>query len=313
MGRAPGSVTAARVRVLVTGATGFIGRTLVGVLREIATLRTTSRSRANWPDHRPADLTRAEEAAAVLRWAEPTVIIHLAGGRSGTVAATYSGNVSSTASLLLAAAFEDQRPYVIVTGSAEEYGSGDRISERAPVSPSTPYGRAKTAQVAMARRVAGQEGIPLTVVRPFTVVGPGLPASTQLGLLRQQLLAARQPEPELRCGPVDAVHDFVSAAFVSAVLARLAVEPLPDRTLNICSGVGLPVRTVADAMAARLGLRPTYQVESGSRLPVSIGDPTALAEATALRYRATPDTVAAALLGGDVPVITTPESVADLN
>jgi nucleoside-diphosphate-sugar epimerase len=304
------------MRILVTGATGFLGRTLVNGLREVATLRTTSRGGAGWPDHRPADLTRADEAAAVLRWASPSVVIHLAGGRSGTVAATYSGNVSTTASVLLAAAFEGQRPYVIVPGSAEEYGAGDRISERAALSPSTSFGRAKTAQVAMARRLAGREGIPLTVVRPFTVVGPGLPTSTPLGRLRSQLLNAGSATPEVGCGPLDVVHDFVPAAFVTAVLVRLAMEPQPDRTLNICSGVGLSMRSVADAMAARLGLRPTYRVDprmaATIRIPVSVGDPTLLADMLSMRFHATAESVAAAVLGREAPSLpTTQQAVGD--
>jgi nucleoside-diphosphate-sugar epimerase len=298
------------MRILVTGATGFIGRSLVDALREIAVLRTTSRGGAGWPDHRPADLTRADEAAAVLRWASPTVVIHLAGGRSGTVAATYSGNVSTTASVLLAAAFEGQRPYVIVPGSAEEYGAGDQIGERAPLSPSTSFGRAKTAQVAMARRLAGREGIPLTVVRPFTVVGPGLPTATPLGRVRSQLLNAGSATPEVGCGPMDVKRDFVPASFVTAVLARLAMDPQPDRTLNICSGVGLSMRSVADAMAARLGLRPTYRVDprlaASAHIPVSVGDPSLLADMLSMRFRATAESIADAVLGREAPTLPPP-------
>jgi nucleoside-diphosphate-sugar epimerase len=293
------------MRVLVTGATGFIGRAVAVGLRGVVPCRTTSRGGARNADHLPAELTRAEEAAALLRWAEPTVIIHLAGGLADTVAGTYSANVSTTASLLLAAAYEGQRPYMIVVGSAAEYAPGGQISEQAPISPTTPYGRAKTAQVALARRLAGREHIPLTVVRPFTVVGPAMPAAAPLGLLRARMLAARTPTPALPCGQPDAAHDFVPVDFVAAVLRTLVLQPQPGRTLNICSGTALTVGSVALAMAARLGLRPSFRPDpalaAGPRTPLSVGDPTLLADTVGLRFEATPDTVATAVLGGDVP------------
>lgn len=298
-------MTAIQTRVLVTGATGFIGRVVAAGLRDLLPCRTTSRSGSPAADHLPADLTRAEEAAALLRWAAPTVIIHLAGGTAATVAGTYSANVSTTASLLLAAAHEGQRPYVVVAGSAAEYAPGAQISEQAPISPTTPYGRAKTAQVALARRLAGREGIGLTVVRPFTVVGAAMPMTTPLGQLRARLLAARSPAPVLPCGHLDSPHDFVPVGFVAAVLRRLAVEPQPGRTLNICSGTSLTVGAVATAMAARLGLQPAFRPDpaltAAARTPLAIGDPTALAETLGLRFEATADTVAAAVLGREIP------------
>lgn len=291
--------------MLVTGATGFIGQAVAAAVREVLPCRTTSRSGARSADHLPADLTRAEEAAAVLRWAEPATVIHVAGGRAATTAGTYAANVSTTASLLLAAAHEGLRPYVIVLGSAAEYGPGGRISERAPVAPASPYARAKTAQVALAHRLAGREGIPLTVVRPFAVVGPGLPATTVLGDMRQRLLTARGPAPELRCGRLDSVYDFVPASFVATVLRRLVVEPRPNATLNVCSGTGLAIGSVALAMAERLGLRPVFRPDpeaaAAPRPPLTIGDPTLLADLLGLRFEATPETVAAAVLGRDVP------------
>jgi nucleoside-diphosphate-sugar epimerase len=299
-------VTAAPARVLVTGASGFIGQTVAAAVREVLPCRTTSRSGARSADHLPADLTRAEEAMAVLRWAEPSTVIHIAGGRAATTAGTYAANVSTTASLLLAAAHEGQRPYVIVLGSAAEYGSGARISESSRVTPNSPYGRAKTAQVALARRLAGRESIPLTVVRPFAVVGPGMPVATVLGDLRRRLLAARVAAPELRCGRLDSVYDFVPVGFLATVLRRLAVEPRPGLTLNVCSGTGLTVGSVAMAMADRLGLRPTFRPDAESTTvsspPLTIGDPRLLADLLELRFDATPASVAAAVLGRDVPV-----------
>lgn len=291
-------MTAVTGPVLVTGATGFIGRAVTAALHGVLPYRSTSRSGPDGPTHRVADLTRADEAAAVLAWAEPTVVLHLAGGRATTVAGLYAANVSSTACLLLAAAYSGQRPYVVVVGSAAEYGAGDRIAESAPISPHTPYGRAKTAQVATARRLAGREGIPLTVVRPFEVVGPALPASSPLGPIQQRLLAGGGRTPQVPCGRLDVVRDFVPVGFVAAVLVRLAVDPRPDRVLNVCSGVGLTVGAVAEAMAAQLGLQPVFQPDPHrlAGVPIAVGDPAALAELFGLRYAASAESVAAAAL-----------------
>jgi nucleoside-diphosphate-sugar epimerase len=241
--------------VLVTGATGLIGAPLLRQLRDLGfEAHGAARARTSDPLSHTADLSVPEDAVGLLARVSPAVILHLAGGRERSN--LHDGNVAPTLNLLNAAARLDAPPAVVTVGSAAEYGEpADGVaSESTPPHPVTDYGRAKLASSNAAREIAAASGLRLCIVRPFNIVSPDLPSTFALGNMRAQLLGEQGKHRVVRCGRLDVVRDFVPLGFVLDVFeALLDLERWPE-ILNVCSGVGIELVSVLQAMAEELGV-----------------------------------------------------------
>jgi nucleoside-diphosphate-sugar epimerase len=300
-------------RVLLTGASGLIGRAVLPALAAAGyDVHAVSRRTAVPVQGAAFDLADLADLAAaqhLVARVEPDAIVHLAGGPRGDRHEVYRANVLTTVHLLEAAGSLAARPFTIVFGSAAEYGdAASPIGESAPLRPLTEYGRAKVAQTVLAEAIARSRGIPLAVLRPFNVVAADLPASSALGNLRDQLRAGAGPVREVRCGRLDVVRDFVPLALVvEGVLALLrAPAPgapgMPGLTINLCSGVGLDLESILRAMAEKLGVELAIAVDrelaSLPAAPCVIGDPTRMQSLLGLACRPTPESLAEILLAG---------------
>jgi nucleoside-diphosphate-sugar epimerase len=292
--------------ILVTGATGLIGQELISTLslrQELWQVHTASRSDSSFPGHHRCDLSRPEESFALVDQVRPSAVVHLAGGTSPSRHELYENNVLSTVNLMNAVGRLRRPAYVIVFGSAAEYGdtSQSPIGEAAPLKPVSEYGRAKVAQTTLAECIGRARGIPLTVLRPFNVVSPRLPSSTALGNMRRQLLNAGEAERTVACGRLDLVRDYVPLAAVAEVVLSLLARPAPDQVLNVCSGVGIAVGSILEAMARRLGVTlRIVQTPELLGIPAAervLGDPSRLAQATGIRIEATAESLAEILVG----------------
>lgn len=243
------------LRVLVTGSTGLIGAPLLRSLRDRSfEAHGVSRIATTDPLTHCADLSLPEQTAELLAHVNPSVIVHLAGGRERDPERLTESNVSTTANLLEAAAHLASPPGFIAAGSAAEYGEPAEgvASESSPEAPVTEYGRAKLAASALARELSAASGIRVCVVRPFNIVSASLPASTALGNMRDQLMAQTGKHRVVRCGRLDIVRDFVPLRFVVDVFSGLLDLDEWPRILNVCSGIGIELGSVLRAMADRL-------------------------------------------------------------
>lgn len=155
--------------VLVTGATGFIGRALVGRLRERGgQVLAFSSSDGDIAD---ASIFRKLNDCALSH------VIHLAGTsyvpESWRAPASFiRTNVQGTANVLeLCRA----RKVGLTHLSAYVFGVPERlpVAEDAPRRPNNPYAMSKYLAEELCRFFSEAYGVPVTVLRPFNVYGPG--------------------------------------------------------------------------------------------------------------------------------------------
>jgi nucleoside-diphosphate-sugar epimerase len=246
------------MKVLVTGATGFIGRACVHALRSAAIEHQA------WGRDR-CDLRDSAAVRAGLLEARPTHVLHLAA--AGVVPAearrpsAATDNVAMAASLLAAA--EGMSLSFVVAGTMAEYGAleRERIDERAPTVPTNPYGIGK-----LAASLLFAADPRCCVARLFGVYGPG----EQGHRLFPAVLQAARSRRSLPMSDGSQVRDFIHVADVArALISLLHIESAP-RVLNVGTGVGLAVRDVAervmraaggDAELLEFGARPRHATD----------------------------------------------------
>ncbi len=258
------------MRVLVTGAGGLAGRALV---RRILSLEGEREVfgiyRKNLPEPADrftplkADLTDHEKTLVRVREAEPGVIIHLAGQNHGSLAGLLESNVVATQNLLDAARALRNPPRVLVTGSSAEYGyAGDGpIPESAPLRPVGPYGISKVAAELLAHSYHAVHHLPVAVIRPFNLVGPGQSDAYVCGKIVQQVVEIEEGKrEEISLAELSSRRDFIDVRDMAVACWALAGLPeFSDRcagkAFNIGSGKDRSVADIIEIIRKNTGKR----------------------------------------------------------
>ena len=274
-------------RVLVTGATGFIGR---GTLAPLATSGAeihalSSRSvppagstEVRW--HR-VDLLAGSELEQVLERVQPSHLLHLAWYAEPGLFWRSQENVRWVqASLRLLQAFADHGGHrAVIAGSCAEYAWEARTVCReleTPCRPATLYGASKHRLHLIAERYLEQRGMSLAWGRVFFVFGPGEhPARLGGSVARAVVLGEQAP-----CSRGEQVRDFMYSEDVAAAFVALLRSDV-EGPVNIASGAPVRVCDLVEALGAAAG-RPEL-IQLGMR-PGQPGEPDELiADAGRLR------------------------------
>ena len=293
------------MRLLVTGAGGFVGGHLVDFLRAehpevqihgvVLPQGGVSWRAASGARVIEADLTEPAAAAAVVEEVRPDRILHLAGQSSVHLswldpAGTLRTNVLGIVHLLDAVRSRGLRPPVLVVGSAEEYGPvGPEempIREETPLRPASPYAVSKVAQGALALLYGPAGGLRVVLTRTFHHTGPGRgEAFAESSFARQlaEIEAGRRP-PVLKVGNLEAVRDFADVRDVVRGYWTLLEKGEGGVAYNVCTGRGRRIRDLLDVLLAASDARVEVRVDPErlrpSDVPAQIGDPSRLRAAT---------------------------------
>lgn len=257
-------------RVLITGATGFVGCHLTRLLKQQGDCELLGLSlHRNWPEHAPdlvdqvplvsVNLLHPDKTLEVLEGFRPTHIYHLAGYAEVSRSyrepdAAWEGNLTATRCLYNAILRWGEKPRILYVSSGAVYGEPtdpcQPITEQTELRPNSPYATSKAAADLLSFEMTRSRGMDIIRVRPFNHIGPGQSPRYALASFAEQLAAIEQglQPPLLRVGNLASQRDLTDVRDVVAAYRLLMERAASGSVFNVASGVTLPMQTYLDLM-----------------------------------------------------------------
>ena len=269
------------MRVLVTGARGFVGGHLTAALRARGHEVIEADRAAHDDEVLELDVTDGLAVRAAFDLARPDAVAHLAAQASvpGSLKdpdGTFAVNAGGTLHVLDAAraVYGAQPP------------ASYPLRETAPPLPRNPYAASKAAAEALAQAYARSYGVDAVVTRAFNHIGPHQDEQFAVASFAAQIARVEAGlDRVVRVGNLEASRDVLDVRDVcAAYVLLLEGGGEAGEVYNICSGTATTIRELLRRLI-EIGRVPVEVREDPERMrpsdvPVSVGDASKLREAT---------------------------------
>jgi len=145
---------------------------------------------------------------------------------------------------------------LVHTSTSEVYGSAQYvpIDEKHPLVGQSPYSASKIAADKLVESYARSFELPAIIIRPFNAFGPRQSLRAVIPTLAGQLLDDRVSE--VQAGTLDTVRDYTYVTDTAAAyLCALESEVPPGRVINIGTGVGHSISDIYEQLQQLAGIR----------------------------------------------------------
>jgi GDP-4-dehydro-6-deoxy-D-mannose reductase len=300
------------VKVLVTGANGFVGRAVVRRLLAdgdtvIGAVGPGAPGGNRGPNFTMVSLDLVNDVSIPAALTEPVdAVIHLAAVALSRAAdrdpalawkVNAEGTAKLTAALVAAAASWKTQPLFVLASTADVYAWQTRpIKEEDCVQPSTAYATSKLAAELAAWQAARCGGLRVIVARPFPHSGGGqeesfwIPARAKLLRFIKERGGVAVP-----VGDLTAVRDFLHVDDVADAYALLLRRGKPGEVYNLASGRAVTLDEIHTRLEQLLDITPKREVDASQvrreARPYLVGDAAKLRAATGWSPRRTLDDI----------------------
>ncbi|ENN86857.1 NAD-dependent epimerase/dehydratase family [Rhizobium freirei PRF 81] len=272
------------MRVIVSGATGFLGNRLCAFLQEnghevIGLGRNVDKGRhleARGTRFVSVDVSASPSESMLKKLGHADVFVHAAGLSSawGSRATFLQANVAGTRHALTMARAAGVRRFVFISSPSVTFRFSDQADLREDTHLPIPVNAyAESKQIAERDVLAASDLSPI-ILRPRAIYGRG-----DVALLPRLIRAAEKgPLPFLRGGRASTNLTYVDDVVRGIVCAMDAPQEIAGRTYNIAGDEALPLRLIIESAAARAGIKVRWRAIPW---PLALGA-ARLAEAVAL-------------------------------
>jgi nucleoside-diphosphate-sugar epimerase len=242
------------LKLLVTGARGFLGRHLLAALdgREWRIAAT---------DLDDLDVCNARQARDVVSAFQPDVICHLAGvtGAAASLerpAVFYEVNVGGTLNILEAARLVRVRGFVFASSlTVHGASTGRPVDEDAPFEPRHPYAASKAAAEVLVRAYSEHYGLATVVLRPTLAAGPG---QSEPSAVTEFIDTIRRDGELVLFGDGSHTREWVhpsdlAVAFIKAIERAGSAPAGRHEVFIVSSGVPVTMRGLGETVIRVLG------------------------------------------------------------
>ncbi|MEK5490505.1 NAD(P)-dependent oxidoreductase [Paenibacillus sp. FSL R7-0297] len=269
-------------KVLVTGASGFIGRHTLELLKnsgyEVHALSRKLQIAENYYWHQ-ADILNTFDISKLIEFLRPTHLLHLAWDLPHKNYLSSLDNykwVSASFNLIDSFnKFGGKR--VVVSGTCAEYEwkSNYMIEDVTNLSFQNPYAASKNILQQLTADFAGNVGMSCAWGRIFWIYGPGEDGSRLIPSAIQNLLRNNK----FMCRNAQSTRDFLHVQDVASAFVKLLSSDINGR-INIASGQPITIRGVLNRVEKIMGKRNLIQYyASKDEAPFVIADTTKLNKA----------------------------------
>ncbi|MGC9469258.1 MAG: GDP-mannose 4,6-dehydratase [Anaerolineae bacterium] len=256
------------MRVLITGATGFVGNHLRTYLLRATNWDIVGTAYPEVPSETSPgpreklvglDLRDRQATQSLLAEWPPDYVIHLAAQSHVPTAyedpwGTLENNILGQLNLLEACVDLALQPRIVVIGSSEEYGRASEdqlpITEGHPLRPENPYSVSKVTQDVLGYQYFISYQLPVVRVRPFNHVGPGQSPRFALPAFASQIaeIEAGLRDPVLLVGNLTPARDFTDVRDVVRAYHLVVTEGRPGEVYNVASGRAQSIQGLVDQL-----------------------------------------------------------------
>jgi nucleoside-diphosphate-sugar epimerase len=239
------------MKVLLTGATGFVGRYVVQeLISQNIDFVTVGRSAPpSDNEHINVDLLALDDFGQIIQQAKATHLIHLAWYTEYGKYWSSPLNLDwvKATSLLVEAFCQKGGKHITIAGTCAEYdwSYGYCDEDLTPANPSTIYGIAKDATRRLSQAICKQYKIPLAWGRIFFPYGKGEPVARLIPSLFFVFNGEKVPFPV----SLDSFRDFLHANDVASALVMLSTKEV-NTIINISSGTPISIKEIIIMIAA---------------------------------------------------------------
>ena len=265
------------MRILVTGACGFVGRHVVSELSRAGhaplafdAVQPTKESplpiNVCIGDLRDASLLRKTVFEL-----KPDACIHLAGVAFVPMGwidpeLVFSVNLLGAINVLEAFHLGAPEARLLVVTSAEVYGripAAHAFTEDAPLTPDNLYAVSKMSADFSALLYARHYGMQIMTARPGNHIGPGQSPRFVTSAFAEQLvkIAKQQANPILKVGNLQCERDFTDVRDVARAYRLIVEGGRPGQAYNISTGKPVKISDILDELCRLAGVAPKIVVD----------------------------------------------------
>jgi nucleoside-diphosphate-sugar epimerase len=248
------------LKILVTGATGFIGNHLVQHLLKkdvevIATSRSVEKAKQyQWfskVKYIPCDFEKEQEDYFSF-FKRPECIIHLAwdGLWDYKNLLHFEKNVPVHYKFIKNMVHHGLK-HVVITGTCLEYGMQyGQLTEDLETKPSTPYGLGKDTLRRYLEQLLTLSSVTFQWIRLFYLYGDGQSEKSLLSQLKQ---AVQSGEKEFNMSGGEQLRDYLPVEEVAAYIGAIALQKQIQGIINCCSGTPISIRQFVEMYVRKRG------------------------------------------------------------
>lgn len=264
------------MRILVTGAGGFVGRHLVRELTQgghevLAFDQGCSSPVPGATSSSTGDLRDAGAMDRLFAATRPDACAHL-GGLSFVPAGKANPeimlavNIVGTVNVLEAVRAQVPACRVLVVSTAQVYqatAGGPPAGEDTPLLPTTVYAISKAAADLTSLAYAKRYGLPVMTARPNNHTGPGQSPQFAVPSFARQVkaIARGEAKPPLRVGNLESRRDLSDVRDVVRAYRLLLENGRPGEAYNISSQNMVKMGAVLEELCRLAGVKPDLEVD----------------------------------------------------